>query len=380
MRPAKALGLTLVVAALMTALIGVGTASAYQETVLCKANVEYCQGTNVSGYAFNSAPVEAKFDFGEAGKVQCTSQMFRNEEELVGTLSFSSCSEGCTVTASGLPYFANMYEPVAGSGKMSMTIGGLAFKCGTAECVYKGFLSDLPVESGTPASVHVVKSLTEEEGSFFCPETVLWEANYKFKVPSAATYVTKRGVEGPVFCSVNETPCPQTSIQTFNEFLSTSNIVIGLFPGSTQITCTFSGFALNNFSPYKVGGEWNYKPFGLSGCTSPVYTGCVLSQENPPYIGALAPSGKGNGTIMVSETPSHVPTLSVKCSSGGTPFTCVYTAKSFSLKFTGGVPSTLSTATALTRQSGSPTFCSASVTLTGEYQNAGGKALYMEPS
>ncbi len=380
MRSIRIIGLAAVAALMAISAVGVTSASAGAETVLCKANVEYCQGTNVSGYAFTSAQVEAKFNFGEAGSVTCTSQMIRNEEERISTLSFIACGEGCTVTASGLPYFANMFEPIAGNGKMSMTIGGLNFKCGTSECVYKGFLSNLPVEGGTPANVHVNASLKEEAGSFFCPESVQWEADYKFKVPSTATYVTKRGVEGPVFCSVNESPCPQKSVKTFNEFPSKGNITIGLFPGSTQITCTSGGFALNNFSPYKVGGEWNYKPFGLSGCTSPIYTGCVLSMESPPYIGVLEPSGKGSGTVKVSETPSHVPTLSVKCSSGGTPFTCVYTAKSFTLKFTGGVPAALSTSTALTRQSGSATFCSTSVTLTGEYQTAGGSALYMESS
>lgn len=380
MRIAKAFGQALIACVVTTALIGAASASAYQDTVLCKANVEYCKGENVSGYAFTSVPVEAKFNFGETGNVQCTSQMARNEEERISTLSFSACTEGCAVSASGLPYYASMYEPVAGNGKMEMFVGGLAVKCGTFECVYKGSVSALPVESGKPANVHVSKTLKEEAGSFFCPETVQWEADYKFKVPSAATYVTKRGVEGPVFCSVNESPCPQPSVQTFNDFPSKGNLTIGLFPGSTQITCASSGFALNNFEPYKAGGLWNYKPWGFSGCTSPVYTGCALSLENPPYIGTLEPSGKGSGTVLVSESVSHVPTLEVKCSSGGTPFTCVYTTKSFSLKFTGGVPATMSTSTALSRQSGSALYCSASVTLTGEYQSSGEKALYMESS
>jgi len=381
MRPAKALGLALVVAAMMTALTGVGTASASQDIVLCKANVEYCKGENVAGYGFTATASPATFDFGEAGKVQCTSSLTRGEDEWISTLSFSSCSEGCTVTASKLPYYGGyIFEPAAGNAKLSLLISGFAFKCGSSECTYNGYLTELPAEGGKPANIHINKSLKEEAGSFFCPEAVQWEADYKFKTPSAATYFTKRSLEGPVLCSANENPCPQASVRTFNDFPSKSSIVIGLFPGSTQITCASSGFALNNFAPYKVGGEWNYKPWGLNECTSPVYTGCALSLDNPPYLGVLEPSSKGNGTILVSETPSHLPTLTVKCSSGGTPFTCVYTAKSFSLKFTGGAPATLSTSTALTRQSGSATYCSASVTLSGEYQSAEGKALYMESS
>lgn len=375
MRVVKAFGLAL----FATALIGVASASAYQETVLCKANVEVCKGENVSGYAFTSSPVEAKFDFGESKKVQCSSQMIRGEDERISTLSFSGCTEGCTASATGLPYYASMYEPVAGSGKMEMFVGGLAFKCGTSECVYKGSASGLPVEGGTPANVHVSKTLKEEAGSFFCPKTVQWEADYTFKIPSAATYVTQRGIEGPLLCSANESPCAQKSIQLYNEFESVpkTNVVIGLFPGGSQVSCTSDRFGFNNFEPYKPGGQWNYKPQGPSGCTSPVYTSCTVWMTEPPYLSTLTPSEKGNGTIQVVESALGIPTLNVKCSSGGVPFTCVFTSPSFSLKFTGGAPAKLSTTATYNRQSGSVAFCSKSVTLSAEYQSVLGQARYM---
>ena len=41
MRIAKAFGLALIAFVVTTALIGAASASAYQDTVLCKANVEY---------------------------------------------------------------------------------------------------------------------------------------------------------------------------------------------------------------------------------------------------------------------------------------------------------------------------------------------------
>lgn len=380
MRSIRMFGLAAIAVLATLATIGAATASA--STVLCKVNVEVCKGEDVSGYAFTSLPfTEATFDFGEGGKVQCSSQMVRAENEWLNVLSFSGCSEGCTVKA-GLPAWAYMYEPIGGDGKMSIGLGAFIIKCASSECLYKGSVSGLTVEGGKPAVVHVNKTLLEEGGSFFCPDSVQWEADYEFKVPTVAVYLAERGYEGPYFCSVNESPCPQESVRLYNEFpLATgTEVVFGKVPGGGNVTCTNGGFALNAFDPYAPNTTWSYKPWDSTTCSSTAFTECKLSMPNPPYGGKLAPSGGGNGSVTVSEWETGVPTVNQACKSKGTPFTCVYTATSFTLKVTGGKPASLSTTISLKRQSGSLSLCSASVTMTASYEPSGGSALYMVSS
>ncbi len=382
MRSIRMIGLAALAAAVALATIGAGTASASADTVFCKANIKVCTGTNVSGYGFTSLPTtEAKFDLGEAGKVQCTSQMIRGSDERISTLSFSGCSEGCTVSASGLPAYANLNEPVAGNGKMSVTLGSFKVKCGTAECAYNGTLSALPVEGGKPAVVHVNKTLAEEGGSIFCPDSVQLEADYKFQTPSEAVYVTKRGTEGPLFCSVNETPCPEASIKLLNDFplAAGTEMVFGKVLGGSNVTCAEGGFSLNDFEPYVPNATWSYKPWGYWSCSSSIFTECSFV-PNGLLHGKLTPSGGGNGSVTVSEGESGVPRISQSCHFNGNPFTCVYTATSFTLKFTGGKPASLSTTIAFTRQSGPSAICAPSATLTATSASNEGSPLYMVSS
>lgn len=388
MRSIRTIALAALAATAVLAAIGVGTASASKEVVFCKVNVEVCTGSNVAGYAFTSTPTtEAKFDFGESGKFQCTSQMFRHETELITGLSFSSCSEGCAVTVSGLPAASDLYEPIAGNSKMNLWLGGFNVKCGSAECAYAGTVTGVTVKGGTPAHVEVDNSLAEKGGNPLCPSTVQWEADYKFQTPSAATYVTARGAEGPLFCSVNETPCPQElpeeAARLFNSFpLATgTQMVFGKVPGGSNITCNEGGLALNDFEPFVANAIWSYKPWGYSNCTSSVFTECTFGNPNPPYAGKLTPSGGGNGSITVSQWEGRFPTFTQSCKSAGTPFTCTYATTSFSMKFTGGKPALLTNVIALKRTAGSATFCSSEVTLAASYEpKSEGGALYMVSS
>lgn len=382
MRSIRTIAIAALVATAALAVIGVGTASANKETVLCKVNIEVCKGTNVAGYAFSSSATESKFTFGESGKFQCTSQMNRNESEQISTLSFSSCTEGCAVTAGGLPASGDMYEPIAGNGKMTLWLSGFSVKCGTAECAYSGAVTDLPVEGGTPVVVHVNKALAEKGGNPLCPNAVQWEADYKFTTPSAATYVTERGAEGPLFCSVNVAPCPDESVRLYNDFplAAGSEMVFGKVPGGSNITCKAGGFSLNNLEPYVANAAWSYKPWGYWNCTSSVYTECEFNSPNPPFAGKLTPAGGGNGSIAVSAIVGVAPQFSLTCKSSGTPFTCVYVSPlSFSVEFTGGKPATLSNTISLARVSGSTTFCSSGATLVASYESTG-EARYMQSS
>jgi hypothetical protein len=312
-----------------------------------------------------------KFKFSESGTTtECSSQMVRAENESITTLSFSSCTEGCTVTAKSLPPTANLSEPIAGNGKLTMTIPGLTIKCGTSECVYSGALEKLPVTGGTPAAIKINNPLSEAAKNILCPKSVLWEGEYKLKATTA--FVTKRAT-GPVFCTVNKTPCPAESTRLKPEFhlQAKTNFVLKVLNGtSSTINCSEAGFRLSNVEIHEPNDSWNYEALAIGGCTSSApYSGCTVAFGSP-YASTLEAFGESAGLIDVSATPK-VPTMSISCKVSGAPFTCVYGATSGMLiKFTGGEPAKLPMlGVGLTRGSGQPAVCLESGTMSAEYQS-----------
>jgi hypothetical protein len=380
MRSIRTIGLAAVVALVAMSAIGVASASAEPEAVFCKVNVEKCTGANYLGYEFSGVATGVKLKFSESGTVQCGGNMVRGEGEFISTLSFTSCTEGCTVTAKGLPYFGNIYEPISGNGKLSMTVS-LATKCGTSECVYSGSPSKIPVEGGTleTSAVRVNETLNEEAKSLLCPKSVQWEGEYKLK---KTAYVTKRAT-GHVFCALNTTPCPAESTRLKNEFtlLSKTNLVISSLGGGIPVTCTGAGFHLDNVEIHEPKDTWNYEASPITGCTAsnPSYTGCTAALEGSPFVSSLAPDGKGNGTINVTASPK-TPTLSLACKLSGAAFTCKFTSTGFAVKFTGGEPAKLTSTINMTRLSGPGGVCLESVTMSAEYQSTALKTLFMTSS
>jgi len=374
------ISLAAVAALVAISAVGVASASAEVETVLCKANEEKCKGSNYIGYAFTANATGMKFKFSESGTTtECASQMVRGENESITTLSFSSCTEGCTVTAKSLPFSANMFEPIAGNGKLTMTIPGLAVKCGTGECVYSGALEKLPVTGGTPAVIKINNTLNEAAKSILCPKSVSWEGEYKLKVTTA--FVTKRAT-GPVFCTVNKAPCPAESTRLKPEFrlLTKTNFVVNGLNG-TAISCTEAGFRLSNVEIHEPNDTWNYEALAISGCSAVgAYTGCTVAMEGSPFTSTLATTGETTGVIDVSASPK-TPTLTISCKLAGAPFTCKYTSTGFSIKFFGGEPAKLTmNGEPLTRLSGPTSVCFEKGSMTAEYQGLTDPVLFMTTS
>jgi hypothetical protein len=383
MRSIRTIGLALVLALTALTAIGAGSASANEETVLCKAKVAECANGNYIGYAF-SASGTVKFKLGEITTVQCSGTMERSKTEMVTALTFSGCTEGCTVTATNLPFKADLSEPIEGNGKLSAIVTGLLVKCGGNECVYGHTkTSEFPVTGGTKAAIIVNKTLFEETGNVLCHSSAQWETEYK--VAGGSTYVTKRGISGPMFCLTSEVPCGVEARRMEEEFslAPETTLVFSPFINGSQIKCSEAKYRLKNLNSYIPGGEWRYEPLSLAGCTSTIYTGCTAAMEASPYPSSLSASGKGNGTITVSEPSAGATVLSIKCSLIGTKFTCTYkltSASSFSIGFTGGVPSSSAVSANLTRLTGPNNICGTPITMTGTFQSTVNKLLYMSSS
>ena len=378
MRLIRMIGLAAAVALVAISAIGAASASADAETVLCKANEEKCKGTNYIGYAFTAEATGMKFKFSESGTTtQCSSTMVRGENETLSSLSFSSCTEGCTVTTKGFPV-ANLSEPVAGNGKLTINSISLGIKCGTSECAYSGKLEKLGFTGGTPATFKINNTLNEEAKSILCPKSVSWEGEYKLKATTA--FVTKRAT-GPVFCTVNKAPCPAESTRLKPEFHlqpKTSFVFNGL--NGTTVSCTEAGFKLKNVTNFEPKPAWEYEGLTIAGCTATgAYTGCTIALEVSPYTATLEPLTETTGVINVKGVIKP-PTLSVSCKLAGAPFTCKYTSTGFSIKFFAGEPAKQATlGLPFTRSSG-PTVCLENGSVTAEYQYSTDFTLYMTSS
>ncbi|MGH2976291.1 MAG: hypothetical protein ACRDLL_15725 [Solirubrobacterales bacterium] len=329
-------------------------------------------------------------DFGAAGSVECASSLTQSEfvsssigVGTISALSFSECSEGCTVQADGLPY-QGWYESVSG-GEADLRILKLSgqvtlgVKCKTAECVYTTAEIGARFEGGEPGFVTVVSSLAEKEESFFCPATMTWEAFYQITSPSSL-YAAYRGVEGPAFCKVNVEKCPQESIVTeVSNEMFVPQMTLGTFVGGGTITCA-EGFFLIVDEELEATGPWRYKPASFSKCTSATYSAGEVHFKNDPYNAQLTPIGGGEGSIGVSAGPGGgEPRLEVSCTYLKTPYTCLYKTAEFFLGFQAGAPPFTTESGKYEKVEGSASFCSTKVALTAKYLSTtlSGKALYL---
>lgn len=362
-------GAALAVMLSIVAFFGVTSALADKTNTLCNANGEACRKANYAGEAF-TATSEATFNFGELGTVKCSSTMLRTDAEpngVISSLTFTGCSEGCTIKATNLPAAAVLEPTTGGNGNMIFGFN-LGVLCGGIECAYEtgGYFQEF--KGGNPASIPMNRTLKKTTGSFLCPKAPKWEAVYKITSPASAVYILKKAKEGPVFCNVNENPCLQTHVSsTFTLSLqkSTSFKITKLVGG--VLTCATSKSTFTKGGQYLFEpGPWLYNVQLLS-CTNPTYTSCSVSRVASEYA-YLIPSTGGNGEIVVKAGETGVnPGLLVKCSSAEVPFECEYSTEEFSIEFTGGISPSFNELGSMARLSGSATFCPASIVVQAAY-------------
>jgi hypothetical protein len=373
----KGIQLLVVTAVIVTLCVFAKSAIADGPIVLCKINGEVCKAENYAGETFTSTS-EVSFGFGELGTIKCFSTMSRNESGQISTLSFTGCSESCVVKANGLPY-ASLVNPTGGNGKIEFSGGStpkLAVSCGSNECVYGLGAIELEFTGGAPANIIVSKSLTRQTGSFFCPSAAKWEGNYKFTSPSSAVYMAYMAFEGPKFCQLNETICPQKSVINFVEFelQPEATFTVNKLVGGT-VSCSLSNFWLS--LPYTK-SHWGYEQSWFYECAHSTYTGCEVEWYFWPYSFSSKALGGGNGKIFATIlVPKEEGLMLVSCLSKGIPFDCWYEAEELWFEFEGGEPGTAQETGSMARLEGKSEFCPENVSTKGSYETVSPTEVYL---
>jgi hypothetical protein len=193
----------------VTALFGAATASAVNETVLCKINEVPCGGGNqyLSGQVFEGKASNTTFAT-EFGTLSCAASTVKLKitataaEPLPGevnALTFEGCKEPefestCSITALNLSYLAKITRGLAPDGWAEvwreLVNPGARVSCfsGFFKCSFKTELITPKIFGGNPAEV-VVKDetlvLSATEGTAECPLFALWSGTYKATSPTS---------------------------------------------------------------------------------------------------------------------------------------------------------------------------------------------------
>lgn len=367
MRFIRLIGLVVLAALAISAIAAAGTAAAKPKTVVCKANENRCsQHNSTSGFlavVVNSAEkpfTHAYFTFAGGSEVQChKSEMTVTGEsvEAVSALSFGECGGECeSVSAQNLPYAASLEATTKPNGKVTLSSGGsgeprLAFKCGSAECVYGASSIVFELTAGTPATLASSSGMTKKSGStLFCPTSLTLNDTHKLTEPSSAyvgpeTVLPAKGVQ--VICETNPEgkECPEgfeRGLDFALELIPKTELVISPWlPGP----CTGSRIGVQS-SEEPAGLEGTIYQFSLSGCTGGA---CHVSMQNLPYEIELQKAESGNGTFVLGE--GSEPILNFDSCIG---FKCSYTMTEAVIEFIGGNPAQASFTATLVYHSGSP--------------------------
>jgi hypothetical protein len=206
MKHMKMLGLCLVAAMALMALVGAGTASA---TKLCKENKTPCPAgsTITSGTAIKGqlvAGTEAVFTTSLL-TVKCPESTIEGKTTNAGggagvnvkgeitAVSWKNCKSGstaCTTTALGLPWLSEV-SGSAGSGTMTVSKVAGKFTC-SVTCEYEAASAATSVTGGSPANVKASSvSFKKIGGSFLCPSTATWSSEYEITTPKPLFVVSE---------------------------------------------------------------------------------------------------------------------------------------------------------------------------------------------
>jgi hypothetical protein len=201
MKSLKMLGLAVVVAAALMAVIGAGSASA---TVICKNSSSPCTSSYASGTKYTGAlksGTEATLAAGFS-TIKCTASTVGLEQTSAGggagvavngsitSLAFSGCNATVNVTALGsgnVAWTSGSSGSLTGSGTNVEIVGG------TTHCFYGGSItSGLTVAGGSPATASAVNvSLERQAGSgALCANPSKWNAAYEFNGENSTAFVS----------------------------------------------------------------------------------------------------------------------------------------------------------------------------------------------
>jgi hypothetical protein len=215
MKHLKVLGLAMVVGAALMAIVGVSSASALENSTLCKTNTATCPaaeqygaGTVISGATASGANATLTT---KTWSIQCASTVLGatsgsatvTEGPVAGSitsLGWSGCTvigsspvQNCTVSSVNLPYNAGVQtEGLQGSGSLTAAAHsgggnpGATLVCGEMlNCTYTTASAKLAGTGGAAGTANVVASKIALTGSGSkCPAGATWSAKYVLSSPS----------------------------------------------------------------------------------------------------------------------------------------------------------------------------------------------------
>jgi hypothetical protein len=226
MRNLKILGLALVAATALMALVGASSAMATQ---LCKVNESPCSKANMyetgtvlagetkSGTATWGGVTEAAKLATNLGNVLCDSSVEGKTTATettplpgeVTSLKFTACSitvggettacsvGGGTGNANFLPYTSNIVATGGGNGTLNVTAGtlgnpGATVVCGAIiNCTFSKVPVALPVTGGAPMVANALANeIALERAGGKCPSSSKWTARYFLTLPNANVFAT----------------------------------------------------------------------------------------------------------------------------------------------------------------------------------------------
>jgi hypothetical protein len=196
MKYLKALGLAAVAAMALTALIGVGSASA---TVLCKTALsegcagvwDYPAGTEIDLSLEGSTSTRGTngelLDTCTEGTIKGATTNTGGPSETVTSKSSELWSRNCTTTTVSLaPGSLEIHWKEGTNGTLTVKGTEVTKMIGSVSCVYgpaAGGVDLGTLTGGSPATVDVEAVLPKLSGGFLCPADVVWNGAYLVTTP-----------------------------------------------------------------------------------------------------------------------------------------------------------------------------------------------------
>jgi len=202
------LGLVAVAAMALTAMLGVGSASA--TTKLCKTTTNPCTEPYGTGTVIEASSTKALLT-NSISNISCTGSAIKGkttsagggagtETTVLGTielLNFTGCSTASGTkcndpTVLNLPYFAELHTTTEGkvndNGLMTVTSSGkgnpgATVVCGfLINCTFTTSQANIHISGGTSPIAHAEGIALERSGGF-CPSFSFWDATYNITTP-----------------------------------------------------------------------------------------------------------------------------------------------------------------------------------------------------
>lgn len=195
----KMLGLCLLGALALTALIGPGTASA---TKLCSVNTAPCPAGNTygKGTAIKAQLVPGTKSVVSSGfvTVECTESTMSGKTTSAGggsgvavlgqisSVTWKNCKttsgSSCTASALNTPWGVEV-NGSGGSGTMSVSGAAGKFSCAVT-CEYEAKTASVSANGGNPATIKAAGvGFSRIGGSFLCSSSASWSAEYEVTAP-----------------------------------------------------------------------------------------------------------------------------------------------------------------------------------------------------